>query len=101
MVKQEDNMMNPRRLLIQGDDKRKVNLNIKANVSKKLRPLIFQIKKVIVDIVVIMIKMVILMINVGNYIRNYIHINIRIRRKLMLCFIDVKILREVKILMRK
>jgi len=65
MLKQEDNMMNPRRLLIQGDDKRKVNIKIKEKVSKKLRQLIFQRKKVMVDIV---IKMVILMINDGNYI---------------------------------
>jgi len=63
MVKQGDNMMNPRRLLIQGEDKRKINLKIKAKVSKKLRPLIFQRKKVIIGIVVIMIKMVMLMIN--------------------------------------
>ena len=65
MLKQEDNMMNPRRLLIKGDDKRKVNIKIKEKVSKKLRQLIFQRKKVMVDIV---IKMVILMINDGNYI---------------------------------
>jgi len=62
MVKQGDNMMNLRRLLIQGEYKRKVK------VSKKQRPLIFQRKKVIVGIVVIVIKMVMLMINVGHYI---------------------------------
>ena len=94
-------MINPKRLLIQGEGKRKVNLKIKAKVSKKLRPLIFQRKKVMVDIVVIVIKMVMLMINVRNYIRNYVHINIRIRRKLMVWFLDVMILREVHMLMRK
>ena len=61
-------MMNPRRLLIQGEDKRKVNLKIKEKVSKKLRPLIFQRKKVMVGIMFIVIKMIILMINVRNYI---------------------------------
>jgi len=51
--------MNPRRLLIQGNHNIKVNLKIKAKVSKKLRPLIFQKKKVILGIVFIVIKMVI------------------------------------------
>jgi len=32
--------MNPRRLLIQKGEKEKVNVKIKAKVSKKLRPLI-------------------------------------------------------------
>ena len=60
--------MNLRRLLIQGEDKRKVNIKIKTKVSKKIRPIIFQRKKMMVGIVVIMINMVILIINVGNYI---------------------------------
>jgi len=68
MVKQGDNKMNLRRLLIQGEDKRKVNIKIKTKVSKKIRPIIFQRKKMMVGIVVIMINMVILIINVGNYI---------------------------------
>ena len=61
-------MMNPRRLIFQRENKKRVNLKIKAKVSKKLRPLILQRKKVIVGIVVIVIKMVMLMINVENII---------------------------------
>ena len=61
-------MMNPKRLLIQRGDKKEVNLKIKAKVSKKLRPLMLQRKKVIIAIVVIVIKMAMLMLNVRNYI---------------------------------
>ena len=93
-------MMNPRRLQIQRKDKIKVNIKIKAKVSKKLRSLIFQRKKVIIGIVVIMIKMIIVMINVEKIIRNYVHISIRIRRKLMLWVLNVMILRIVQMLMR-
>jgi len=100
MVKKGHNMMNPRRLQIQRKDKIKVNIKIKAKVSKKLRSLIFQRKKVIIGIVVIMIKMIIVMINVEKIIRNYVHISIRIRRKLMLWVLNVMILRIVQMLMR-
>ena len=49
-------MMNPKMLLIQRGDMKKVNLKIKAKVSKKLRPLMLQRNKMIVTIIVIMIK---------------------------------------------
>ena len=68
-------MMNPRRLLIQGEDKRKVNLKIKAKVRKKLRPLIFQRKKVMVGIVGIVIKMIMLMIKLHPKLCPYKHKN--------------------------
>jgi len=48
--------MNPKRLLIQRGDKKRKNLKIKAKVSKKLRPLMLQRKKLVIGIVVIMIK---------------------------------------------
>ena len=57
-----------KRLLIQREDKKKVNLKIKVKVSKQIRSIMLQRKKVIVGIVIIMIKMIILMLNVGNYI---------------------------------
>jgi len=92
-------MKTPRSLQTQRGNKIKGNLKRKIKVKKKLRLLILQIKKVMTNIAIIMIRMVTLKRNIGNFIQNYVHTRIRVRKIRMLWSINVRILREVQILM--